>query len=38
MTAAVRHLSGQQPSVYHGDHANPAAPKMRTLREEIARA
>ncbi|HKT66483.1 MAG TPA: cobaltochelatase subunit CobN, partial [Burkholderia sp.] len=37
MTAAVRHLSGQQPSVYHGDHANPAAPKMRTLREEIAR-
>ncbi|CAG9220574.1 cobaltochelatase subunit CobN [Burkholderia vietnamiensis] len=37
MTAAVRHLSGQQPSVYHGDHANPAAPTMRTLREEIAR-
>ncbi|MDN7441319.1 cobaltochelatase subunit CobN [Burkholderia cepacia] len=37
MTAAVRHLSGQQPSIYHGDHANPVAPKMRTLREEIAR-
>ncbi|VWC03453.1 cobaltochelatase subunit CobN [Burkholderia seminalis] len=37
MTAAVRHLSGQQPSIYHGDHANPVAPTMRTLREEIAR-
>ena len=37
MTAAVRHLSGQQPTVYHGDHSNPAAPQMRTLQEEIAR-
>ncbi len=37
MTAAVRHLSGQQPSIYHGDHSNPAAPRIRTLQEEIAR-
>ncbi|WP_323118204.1 cobaltochelatase subunit CobN [Burkholderia alba] len=37
MAAAVRHLSGQQPSLYHGDHSNPAAPRMNTLREEIAR-
>ena len=37
MTAAVRHLSGTQPALYHGDHSNPDAPKMRTLQEEIAR-
>ncbi len=37
MTAAVRHLSGQQPALYHGDHSNPAAPQIRTLHEEIAR-
>ena len=37
MVAAVRHLGGTQPAVYHGDHANPAAPRVRTLGEEIAR-
>ena len=37
MAAAVRHLSGSQPALYHGDHANPAAPRVRTLQEEIAR-
>ena len=37
MVAAVRHLSGQQPAMYHGDHGNPQAPRMRTLKEEIAR-
>ncbi|MGF6484257.1 cobaltochelatase subunit CobN [Paraburkholderia sp. JPY419] len=37
MVAAVRHLAGQQPSVYHADHSNPAAPRVRTLQEEIAR-
>ncbi|AJX31935.1 cobaltochelatase subunit CobN [Burkholderia oklahomensis] len=37
MAAAVRHASGRQPSLYHGDHSNPAAPRMNTLREEIAR-
>jgi len=37
MAAAVRHHSGQQPAMLHGDHANPQAPKMRSLKEEIAR-
>jgi len=37
MTAAVRHLSGAQPSVYHMDHARPESPRARTLDEEIAR-
>ncbi|MFH1805852.1 MAG: cobaltochelatase subunit CobN [Pseudomonadota bacterium] len=37
MTAAVRHLSGQQPVVYHNDHSRPESPKIRTLNEEIAR-
>ncbi|MFZ4288248.1 cobaltochelatase subunit CobN [Variovorax sp. HJSM1_2] len=37
MAAAVRHLSGRQPALYHGDHGNPAAPRIRTLKEEIAR-
>ncbi|MBU7440314.1 cobaltochelatase subunit CobN [Paraburkholderia fungorum] len=37
MVAAVRHLAGNQPQVYHADHSNPAAPRVRTLHEEIAR-
>ena len=37
MAAAVRHLSGAQPAMYHGDHGNPQAPRVRTLKEEIAR-
>jgi cobaltochelatase CobN len=37
MAAAVRHLSGQQPATYHGDHGNPQAPRVRTLKEEISR-
>ncbi|CAH2791584.1 MAG: Aerobic cobaltochelatase CobN subunit (EC [uncultured Paraburkholderia sp.] len=37
MVAAVRHLAGNQPSVYHADHSNPASPRVRTLQEEIAR-
>ncbi|MCP5421103.1 MAG: cobaltochelatase subunit CobN [Gammaproteobacteria bacterium] len=37
MTAAVRHYSGQQPGVYHGDHSNPQAPRIRALEEEISR-
>ncbi|QET06041.1 cobaltochelatase subunit CobN [Cupriavidus pauculus] len=37
MVAAVRHLGGTQPAIYHGDHANPSAPRVRTLGEEIAR-
>ncbi|MDB6060128.1 MAG: CobN component of cobalt chelatase involved in biosynthesis [Verrucomicrobiaceae bacterium] len=37
MTAAVRHFSGAQPEIYHADHSNPAAPKVRSLQEEISR-
>ena len=37
MTAAVRHLRGEQPRVYCGDHANPAAPRLRSLAQEISR-
>jgi cobaltochelatase CobN len=37
MTSAVRHISGQQPVVYHNDHSRPESPKIRTLDEEIAR-
>lgn len=37
MVAAVRHLSGRQPAMYHGDHGNPQAPRVRTLKEEISR-
>ena len=37
MTNAVRELSGRMPAVYHGDHANPAAPRIRTLKEELNR-
>jgi cobaltochelatase CobN len=37
MTAAVRVLSGAHPAVYHGDHARPENPRIRTLAEEVAR-
>ena len=37
LTAAVRHISGDQPAVYHNDHSLPESPKIRTLEEEIAR-
>tara|TARA_B100000315_G_scaffold199250_1_gene191051 strand:+ start:30 stop:1085 length:1056 start_codon:yes stop_codon:yes gene_type:complete len=37
MVAAVHHLSGRRPAVYHNDHSRPEAPKTRTLDEEIAR-
>ena len=37
MTAAVRHLSGDQPAVYHNDHSRPETPRVRTLEEEVAR-
>lgn len=36
-TTAVRHLSGQQPIIYHNDHSRPEAPKIRTLEDEIGR-
>ncbi len=37
ITAAVRHLSGEQPAVYHNDHSRPESPKVRTLEDEIGR-
>ena len=37
LAAAVRHLSGAQPAVWHNDHSNPEAPRIRTLEDEIAR-
>jgi cobaltochelatase CobN len=37
MANASRSLSGQAPDIYHADHANPAVPKIRTLKEELAR-
>ncbi len=37
MSAAVRHLSGQQPTLYFGDHSNPGSPVIRSLQEEISR-
>ncbi|MFP6712394.1 MAG: cobaltochelatase subunit CobN [Rhodospirillales bacterium] len=37
MTAAVRELSGAQPTIYHNDHSRPDTPKIRTLQEEIGR-
>ncbi len=37
MAAAVRHLSGRQPNIYHNDHARPESPKVRPLEDEIGR-
>jgi cobaltochelatase CobN len=37
MAAAVTHLSGTSPTVYHNDHSRPESPRIRTLEEEVAR-
>ena len=37
LTAAVRALSGTNPTLYFGDHAIPQRPKIKTLPEEINR-
>ncbi|MEP3247385.1 MAG: cobaltochelatase subunit CobN [Sneathiella sp.] len=37
VTAAVRHVKGAQPVVYHNDHSRPESPKIRTLEDEIGR-
>ncbi|MDP6645613.1 MAG: cobaltochelatase subunit CobN [Rhodospirillales bacterium] len=37
IAAAVRHLSGAQPAIYHNDHSRPETPKIRTLSDEIGR-
>lgn len=37
MSNAVEVYAGHAPTVYHNDHANPASPKIRTLKEELNR-
>ncbi|RCJ15281.1 cobaltochelatase subunit CobN [Nostoc sp. ATCC 43529] len=37
LTVAVRSLQGKNPQIYFGDHSIPAQPRIRQLREEIAR-
>ncbi len=37
LAAAVRHVSGEAPVVFHNDHSRPEQPKIRTLEEEIGR-
>ena len=37
MCAAVEHVSGTRPIVYHNDHSRPERPVIRTLEEEIGR-
>ncbi|WP_193195687.1 cobaltochelatase subunit CobN [Nostoc sp. MG11] len=37
LTAAVRSLQGKNPQTYFGDNSIPAQPRVRQLREEIAR-
>ena len=37
MTAAIEHISGSRPKVYHNDHSRPEKPVIRSLEEEIGR-
>ncbi|MGR6469083.1 cobaltochelatase subunit CobN [Rhizobium sp. PAMB 3182] len=37
MTAAVEHLKGKRPAIYHNDHSRPEKPVIRSLEEEIGR-
>ncbi|WP_373535938.1 cobaltochelatase subunit CobN [Microcoleus sp.] len=37
MTAAIRNLQGKNPETYFGDNSIPENPKVRKLKEEIAR-
>jgi cobaltochelatase CobN len=37
MTAAIEHVSGSRPKVYHNDHSRPEKPVVRVLEEEIGR-
>jgi cobaltochelatase CobN len=36
LAATVRHLSGEQPEIYHNDHSRPERPRIKRLEEEIA--
>ncbi|MBO3760559.1 cobaltochelatase subunit CobN [Ciceribacter sp. L1K22] len=37
MTAAIEHVAGGRPAVYHNDHSRPEKPVIRSLEEEIGR-
>jgi len=37
LAATIRHLSGNQPTLYHNDHSRPETPRIRTLEDELAR-
>jgi cobaltochelatase CobN len=37
MAVAVKHLSGNNATLYHGDLSVPGSPRIRTLGEEVAR-
>jgi cobaltochelatase CobN len=37
LAVAIRHLSGQQPTIWHGDHSRPESPRIRSLADEIGR-
>ncbi len=37
MTAAIVHVAGVRPAVYHNDHSRPEKPVIRSLEEEIGR-
>ena len=37
LSGAVELLRGQAPALYHGDHHNPEAPRVRSLGEQVAR-
>jgi len=37
VSAAIQHLQGDAPKVYHNDHSRPERPVIRTLDEEMSR-
>ncbi len=37
LTAAVRALTGKNPQIYFGDHSRPENPRVKLLKEEIAK-
>jgi cobaltochelatase CobN len=37
LSGAVELLNGRAPALYHGDHHNPEAPRVRSLGEQVAR-
>ena len=37
LAAAIRHVAGTAPAVYHNDHSRPETPRIRRLEDEIGR-